>query len=190
MRRCLLVSLSAHVFVLLPLLPVFELAGRHDAVLTISLDSSDIRPLKQGATRKTSTEKLLTQPKAPNAAASGPRESPERAVNADAIIGDSQHDTSRARVQARLLADLQRYFDYPLLARRRGWQGIVWLAFTLDTDGALQRIHVDRSSGYDVLDNSAIAALERVGPLSDLEHWLNGQTFDMRIPVIYQLQDN
>src|SRR5205814_3706087 len=46
-------------------------------------------------------------------------------------------DEARSRLQALVLAELQRYFadSYPMLARRRGWEGTVSLAFTIQPDG-------------------------------------------------------
>lgn len=101
----------------------------------------------------------------------------------------SVHESARARVQARLLADLQHYFEYPSLARHRGWEGIVWLSFTVEPDGLLDRIQVAKSSGYDVLDSSAIGAMQRVGRLNDAGYWLNGTPLTMQLAVIYRLKD-
>ncbi len=58
--------------------------------------------------------------------------------------------------------ELARHFNYPLLARRRGWEGEVLLAFRLEADGRITGAHVARSSGYGVLDRAALTALGKV----------------------------
>ena len=102
---------------------------------------------------------------------------------------DHRSQAARAQIRSRLLADLKRYFEYPLLARRRGWEGTVWLAFTVAPDGVLERIHVARGSGYDALDHAAIVALRRVDQMREASAWLDGRALDMELPVIYRLQE-
>jgi protein TonB len=55
---------------------------------------------------------------------------------------------------------------YPPLARRRGWQGRVIVGFTLGRDGGVRDIRVVRSSGFDVLDQSALSAVLSAAPFS------------------------
>lgn len=85
--------------------------------------------------------------------------------------------------------ELARYFQYPALARERGWEGQVILGFSLQADGHLEKIHIARSSGYHVLDESARAALGKVSTIADAKQWLDGGTIDMQLPVIYRLLD-
>ncbi len=84
---------------------------------------------------------------------------------------------------------LSRYLSYPPLARSRGWQGTVTIGFDLVPDGRLQRIHVARSSGYDLLDRAAIDALTRVGRLDGDVRNAADTTLAMRLPVIYRLTE-
>lgn len=51
--------------------------------------------------------------------------------------------------------------DYPAVARRRGWQGTVIVAVTCAADGRVTVAVVVRSSGHDVLDDAALAAIRR-----------------------------
>jgi protein TonB len=88
-----------------------------------------------------------------------------------------------------LTAQLARYFTYPALARRQGWEGHVLLALTIEPDGQLENLQVASSSGYAVLDAAALHALQRVGRLAAAADWLAGTTLDMRLPVIYRLTE-
>lgn len=50
---------------------------------------------------------------------------------------------------------------YPLTARRRGQQGRVLLRVLLSTSGTVEKIFVEESSGFDVLDEAALRAVGR-----------------------------
>ncbi|MFA5921547.1 MAG: energy transducer TonB [Methylococcaceae bacterium] len=49
---------------------------------------------------------------------------------------------------------------YPAVARSRGWQGKVLLRVRVTADGHSEAVTVQRSSGHDALDESAVAAVE------------------------------
>lgn len=49
---------------------------------------------------------------------------------------------------------------YPRIAKRRNQQGVVMLEVVVDTEGNSMNIKVLQSSGFDLLDKSAIAAVE------------------------------
>ncbi|MEM7203531.1 MAG: energy transducer TonB [Planctomycetota bacterium] len=50
---------------------------------------------------------------------------------------------------------------YPRVARRRGLEGVVLLDVSLSAGGAVLAVEVARSSGHDVLDRAAVAAVTR-----------------------------
>jgi TonB family protein len=96
---------------------------------------------------------------------------------------------ARAFIRGRLETDLSRYFSYPPIARQRGWQGHVRVAFTVQADGQLTDARITHSSGYHILDASALEALRRVGRLPQAREWLHGQPLTMELPVIYRLEN-
>lgn len=96
----------------------------------------------------------------------------------------------RNQLLGELQTSLSRYLVYPPLARSRGWEGTVLLGLRVASDGRLDKIRVEHSSGYAVLDNSALNSLNRLGRLTGVSAWLNGHAQDMQLPVIYRLIDN
>lgn len=91
----------------------------------------------------------------------------------------------RASIKGRLQRQFAHHFNYPLLARRRGWQGEVLLAFRLEADGRITDARVDRSSGYSLLDRAALTSL---GKIERIE--MGASTgFTLQLPVIYRLQE-
>lgn len=99
-----------------------------------------------------------------------------------------REDTDDAALQKQLTISIQQAladnFSYPLMARRRGWQGEVLLAFRIETDGRILDARIARSSGYGLLDKAALTAL---GKVRRLEHGMP-RSFTMQLPVIYRLK--
>ncbi len=50
---------------------------------------------------------------------------------------------------------------YPAVARREGWEGIVILKALIEKDGLPQKVLVQKSSGYSVLDEAAVSTIKR-----------------------------
>jgi protein TonB len=78
-------------------------------------------------------------------------------------------------------------FKYPVLARKRGWQGEVLLNLDINRHGKIARVAIQRSSGYLILDHNAVKTFELIGEISPI---LAQQLFGdhhLSIPVVYQL---
>jgi TonB family protein len=90
----------------------------------------------------------------------------------------------REQILVKLRQAISAHFTYPLLARKRNWQGEVLLTFRLERDGRITGVRIARSSGYGLLDHAALNALvqvERLGKI--LPHSLT-----VEFPIIYRLE--
>ncbi len=98
-----------------------------------------------------------------------------------------------ASVQRYLLTRLRDavapYFSYPLLAKRRGWEGNVAVGLRVEHDGRLSGIHLISSSGYGIIDRDALRVLRQLPRLDGLAGWLENGHFDMVLPIEYYLTD-
>ncbi len=56
---------------------------------------------------------------------------------------------------------VREHLEYPYLARRMGWEGEVLLFFRLSPTGEVEELKVLKSSGFEVLDKSAVNAVKR-----------------------------
>ncbi|WKZ32965.1 MAG: energy transducer TonB [Thermodesulfobacteriota bacterium] len=78
-----------------------------------------------------------------------------------------QLNTAELKYQKYLL-DMKRkiefYWDYPALAARNGWQGSLFINFTINRDGTVSGVRLERSSGYPMLDDAAITAIRLAAP--------------------------
>ena len=50
--------------------------------------------------------------------------------------------------------------EYPLLARKKGWQGRLLLAVHIDKNGNVLNIHVKETSGFEVLDRVSVKTIK------------------------------
>lgn len=191
-------SLGLHVALLLATAPAAPPVTIEPAsTLTITLDAETPAPTNRSAMMPAPTTQRRHQEPATatTVARAAPTTLPTRPDAGDSTESASDgatgghSDEVRSWVLTKLLGDLRRHFEYPLLARHRGWEGTVWLSFVVAPDGELERIHVARGSGYDALDRSALTALRRVGNLPEAHVRLDGRALEIQLPVIYRLSE-
>jgi protein TonB len=79
--------------------------------------------------------------------------------------------------------------DYPLLARQRHWQGVVWLLVDVSSEGSVADLKVEQSCGHRVLDRAASRTVRRwqFSPAKRAGLPVSSQ---VRIPVRFHLEDS
>ena len=79
--------------------------------------------------------------------------------------------------------------EYPLLARQRHWEGVVWLLVDVSEAGVVDHLRVEQSCGHQVLDRSAKRAVSRwrFFPAKRAGLAVSSQ---VRIPVRFHLEDD
>jgi protein TonB len=92
-------------------------------------------------------------------------------------------ELERNQIRQLLEEALAHQFYYPKQARKRGWQGEVVVAFTLNTHGGISNERIIQSSNYSMLDKAALKTLRRVN--------LNGvhipQALEYELPIPFHL---
>jgi protein TonB len=88
----------------------------------------------------------------------------------------------------RLLAQLNRFKQYPRDARRRREEGVVALSFTVDRSGRVLARHVAKSSGSRALDEEALAMLQRAQPLPAFPPGMGGTSRSFNVPIRFSLR--
>jgi periplasmic protein TonB len=89
---------------------------------------------------------------------------------------------------ARLLAQLNRVKQYPRAARQARIEGVVMLHFVMDAQGKLVSFEIAKSSGRPVLDNEALALIQRA-QLPPLPPGFPTDTLDAVVPVQFSLDN-
>ena len=81
-----------------------------------------------------------------------------------------------------------RYKEYPRIAALRGWEGSVTMRLRVAPSGRLVGAEVLKSSGYDALDQQAIAMVSKAGALPVPPAGLNGVDFAVLVPIDFRLE--
>lgn len=81
-----------------------------------------------------------------------------------------------------------RHQEYPRVAAMRGWEGEVRLRLKVARKGNLLGVALDRSSGFDVLDQHALAMLEALASLPPLPDALDSNEIQVVVPINYKLK--
>ncbi len=83
---------------------------------------------------------------------------------------------------ARVGETIARSLVYPPRARRMRWEGRVVLAFVLLADGRIRDLRVALTSGFPLLDEAALVAVEKAVPFPP-----PGVAVRVEIPVAFRL---
>jgi protein TonB len=85
----------------------------------------------------------------------------------------------------RVLAQLNRFKQYPRAARQARIEGVVMLHFVMDADGKVQACEIAKSSGRPILDAEALALIQRAQPLPALPADFPARTLDAVVPIAF-----
>jgi protein TonB len=113
-------------------------------------------------------------------------DAPATAKSATASGTETARRTAEEQLRKSILQLVSSRFNYPVLARRKGMQGIVKLEVRIESNGRISRLHVKQTSGYPVLDRAAVQSLQ-LANVPDAGQWMQGQAIDISIPVEYRL---
>ncbi|MCS6799602.1 MAG: energy transducer TonB [Myxococcota bacterium] len=77
---------------------------------------------------------------------------------------------------------------YPRSALRAGHEGTVLLAIRIDPHGRIDGVSIERGSGVQALDNSAVEAVASVSSVPPPPVALGWQTRALRMPIVYRIR--
>ncbi len=72
--------------------------------------------------------------------------------------------------------------DYPEEARRWSWSGTTLVQVSMDRDGSMKEVSVQRTSGFRVLDDQAVKMVRRV-PFTRVPDRLKGREVTVTVPI-------
>lgn len=82
---------------------------------------------------------------------------------------------------------IDRIWEYPEIARRRGLQGVLMMEFTILESGELLRLRLIRSSGHHILDDEALRAVRLANPFQRFPPWI--RTGQLNIVATFEYVD-
>ena len=90
--------------------------------------------------------------------------------------------------QMQLLRHLHRHKRYPVGARTKREQGVVYVRFSMDRRGNVLSAAIEKSTRFTDLDNEGLALLARAQPLPLPPVELSGDPIEMIVPVEFSLK--
>ena len=205
---CLCASLAVHLAVLLympatPPAPHSQLPGNAGLQLTLTRASAGTPPppATPATERPAPSNRPLRKhiPEAPAKPLHHRQETTNTAESATAADSTLQTDpvalpetrtTAGSALTAQLHDAMLPYFHYPLLARRRGWEGTVRVGLRISADGKISQLRIVETSHHAVLDEAAIECLRKVRQMPGTLAWMDGRDSDIVLPVEYRLTDS
>jgi protein TonB len=141
--------------------------------------------------KKNSTARATpaAQPPAPPATAAHADVKPGAGATAGTTETASQ-ETLRHQLHSHIRHAMQPYFSYPMLARRRGWQGTVKVGLRITAEGHISQLHIVEASRHPILDRAALDSLGCIETVPGAVAWLGGRHSDIVLPVEYRLTDS
>ena len=100
----------------------------------------------------------------------------------------SSAPATRASWQAQLVAWIEKYKRYPRVAQEQRQQGVVYLRFAVDRQGRVTSSQINKSSGFELLDDEVLALIQRAQPLPTPPPEIPGAVVDLVVPVAFSLK--
>ena len=90
--------------------------------------------------------------------------------------------------QRQLIVHQKKFRRYPSKARRRGQQGTAKVEFSIDRSGKVIGKKLIGSSGYPILDEAALAAVDRASPYPAPPVEVSGEVLHYAIPIQFKIK--
>src|SRR5690606_25392735 len=91
--------------------------------------------------------------------------------------------TGKPTWEGLVLGVLNKMKRYPREASFRRQQGTPWIRFTVDRQGKVLSVRLERSSGFRALDDEAVGLPRRASPLPKPPDDVAGDTIELVVPV-------
>jgi periplasmic protein TonB len=196
------ISIGLHLGVLLPLISQQDTLSIYaptrpvgQLTLVVSADTAQLQSEKVVRKQADSVPRQVVTKPVPVTKAKTPSETPVAQETEQKAIEPVNQLANSIDPQAALNHDMLEYlhaefrlrFQYPLLARKRGWSGEVVIALNVNHNGLIHDIAVQKSSGYPVLDNNAMDTFRSIGLVSPAIQSRIIKSHHLSIPVVYKL---
>jgi len=76
---------------------------------------------------------------------------------------------------------------YPYQAKKEHIEGVVELQFTIDKNGFLKNVNIIKTSGYKILDDEALATINRSAPYPSISDKINIERLDLQVKLIFKI---
>ncbi|KFB09815.1 TonB family protein [Nitratireductor basaltis] len=141
---------------------------------------------KVQAQTQAKTRQAEVQPKKKQAAPQGQAQAARRAGKKTAARNTAAGNAAVSNYPGKVASRLRRALKYPREARRQKLRGEVRVSFTVNRNGGVSGIRVVRSSGSSILDQAAIATVQRAAPFPRIPAQAGRNSWPFTIPLAFQ----
>jgi len=93
----------------------------------------------------------------------------------------------KQKVLNHINTELKKYIIYPVTARKRGWAGLVMIGFQFTDAGMIRNVHLSKSSGFPILDQSALSAFQQISHIHFIEAIPIKHLKMLQLPIEFRL---
>jgi protein TonB len=127
------------------------------------------------------------------AVAAAPVPVEETVLMASLVTGDLQVVNQASSSASSLVEAIPHYRsnplpEYPRLARKKHWEGVVWLLVDVSVDGSVDDLEVEKTCGHKILDRAAQRTVKR-WQFSPATRGGLPVSSQVRIPVRFRLEE-
>lgn len=113
---------------------------------------------------------------------------PEPKPSKEVVAVIDSAEEAMLRYQDMVKQRIQEVRRYPSWAKRQGFGGAVGLRFEILADGSAQEAELIQSSGFEILDQEAIATIVRASPFPPLPSELGQDLASVEVTIIFKLK--
>lgn len=113
---------------------------------------------------------------------------PETEPSKDVVTIINPAKEAMLRYQDMVKQRIQEVRRYPSWAKRQGFEGAVGLRFEILSNGNAQEAELIHSSGFEILDQEAIATIVRASPFPPLPSELVQDIASVEVTIIFKLK--
>ncbi len=127
---------------------------------------------------------LLSQPRPEEVVMEEPPEEPIK--EKVEVISSAQE--AMLRYQDMVKQRIEEVRRYPSWAKRQGIEGTVYINFTVLSDGTSCNVRIIKSSSSKILDDEAIATIQRANPFPPIPKEINSSSVRIEVSILFTLK--
>jgi len=195
-RITFIISLTGHLFLLgMPgfNLPAFQEKNSQEITVRIEIEKPPLLPkIDVMGEEKKLKEIIVEESKQPEPE---PELQPEEIVTEEPpkkqveekveVIDPAQE--AMLRYQDKVKQRIEEVRKYPYWAKKQGIEGATYLKFSVLSNGSSQDIRIIRSSGFEILDEEAIATVKRANPFPSIPKEIDASFVQMEVSIVFKL---
>ena len=105
-------------------------------------------------------------------------------------VDTNQIENIEATYLSKIRSTIEKNKTYPKVAKRLNQTGKVYIKFLISKEGVIKTYKIEKSSQFESLDNASIEILEKIANFDAIPKELNKDSWEIIVPIIYQINQN